>query len=87
MQLMLIAVHNSINACDLGVVTGELNDFNGIAKFVGRWVIPALVDAWNDIVAAVAECVQLEYDQMESCELKRLLARLYDTYQEVAILR
>ena len=84
---MLIAVQNSINACDLRIGTRKFNDFDGIAQVVGRWVIPALVDAWNDIVAAVAECVQLEYDQMEICELKRLLTRLYDTYQEVAILR
>ena len=87
MQLMLVAVQNSINACDLRVVASVLNDLDGITKLVGRWVVPALVDAWNDIVAAVAECVQLEYDQMKSCELKRLLACLYDTYQEVAILR
>ena len=87
MQLVLIAVQNGINTSDLRVVAGVLNNFDGIAKFIRRWMIPALMNAWNDIVAAVAECVQLEYDQMKICELKRLLARLYDAYQEVAILR
>ena len=57
-----VGVENCPNACDLRIIGGVLNEFDGLAQSLGRGLGPVLEDARYNIVAAVSKCVELEDD-------------------------